>query len=92
MHTTVHTVLAELRGQCEVLYSSRLVQMVLYGSQARDDATPDSDIDVLVVLQGPVQPSEEIRRTGACSWTRSSSGMGKNHSCATCGAKGSPYD
>lgn len=64
MHATVHTVLAELRGQFEVLYGSRLVQMVLYGSQARDDATPDSDIDVLVVLQGPVQPSEEIRRTG----------------------------
>jgi predicted nucleotidyltransferase len=64
MHKTIHTILAELRGRFEVLYGSRLVQMVLYGSQARDDATPDSDIDVLVVLQGSVQPSAEIRRTG----------------------------
>ena len=64
MQATAHTVLAELRRQFEVLYGSRLVQMVLYGSQARDEATPDSDIDVLVVLQGSVQPSEEIRRTG----------------------------
>lgn len=64
MHVTVHTVLTELRGQFEVLYGARLVQMVLYGSQARDEATPDSDIDILVVLQGVVQPSEEIRRTG----------------------------
>jgi predicted nucleotidyltransferase len=64
MHATVHTVLAELRDQFEVLYGSRLVQMVLYSSQAHDEATPDSDIDVLVVLQGSVQPSAEIRRTG----------------------------
>ena len=64
MHGTLHTILAELRGRFEVLYGSRLLHLVLYGSQARDDATPDSDIDVLVVLQGPVQPGEEIRRTG----------------------------
>ena len=64
MDGTLHTILAELRDQFEVLYGSLLVQMVLYGSQARDDATPDSDIDVLVVLQGPVQPGEEIRSTG----------------------------
>jgi predicted nucleotidyltransferase len=38
--------------------------MVLYGSQARGDAVPGSDIDVIVVLQGPVSPGEEIARTG----------------------------
>ena len=59
MHGTLHTILAELRGRFEVLYGSRLLHLVLYGSQARDDATPDSDIDVLVVLQGPVQPSKD---------------------------------
>lgn len=37
--------------------------MVLYGSQARGDARSDSDIDVLVVLKGPVNPGEEIKRT-----------------------------
>jgi predicted nucleotidyltransferase len=42
----------------------RLVRMVLYGSQARGDAEPGSDIDILVVLQGPVQPGDEIARTG----------------------------
>jgi predicted nucleotidyltransferase len=36
---------------------------VLFGSQARGDAEPGSDIDVLVVLQGVVSPCEEIART-----------------------------
>ncbi len=36
---------------------------MLFGSQARGDKMPGSDIDVLVVLKGPVRPGEEIRRT-----------------------------
>jgi predicted nucleotidyltransferase len=37
---------------------------MLFGSQARGDADPGSDIDVLVVLEEPVRPGEEIARTG----------------------------
>ncbi len=37
--------------------------MVLYGSQARGDARPDSDIDLLVVLKGEVNPGAEIQKT-----------------------------
>src|SRR5438445_37434 len=51
MHGTLLTILAELRGRFEVLYGSRLLHLILYGSQARDDATPDSGIDILVELQ-----------------------------------------
>lgn len=57
------TILTQLRSQFEILYGDRLTQMVLYGSQARGDAQPDSDIDVLVVLKGQVNPGEEIKRT-----------------------------
>ena len=53
------TILAKLRSHFEQLYGDRLTQMVLYGSQARGDADPDSDIDVLVVLKGQVNPGEE---------------------------------
>jgi uncharacterized protein len=38
--------------------------MLLFGLHARGDAEPEPDIDVLVVLQGPVDPGEEIARTG----------------------------
>jgi predicted nucleotidyltransferase len=55
---------AELRHRLEALYGPRLVLMMLYGSQARGEAELGSDIDVLIVLRGPVSPGEEIVRTG----------------------------
>jgi predicted nucleotidyltransferase len=58
-------ILAELRARLERVYGQRLSKLVLYGSQARGDAEEGSDIDVLVVLDGPVDPSAEIARTGA---------------------------
>jgi uncharacterized protein len=63
MDEKLRTILAELRRRFEALYGERLVQMVLFGSQARDDAEPGSDIDVLVVLKDPVHPGDEVERT-----------------------------
>lgn len=60
----LRTVLTELRERLGRLYGERLSALVLYGSQARGDAEEGSDIDVLVVLEGPVDPMAEIRRTG----------------------------
>ncbi len=64
MNEKLTKILTELRHRLETLYGPRLVQLILYGSQARGDAEPGSDIDVLVVLAGPVNPFEEIHRTG----------------------------
>lgn len=58
------TIVSELRQHLETLYDERLAQVVLFGSQARGDAVSGSDIDVLVVLHGPVSPGQEIARTG----------------------------
>lgn len=63
MDEKLGTILAELRRQFEALYGERLVQMVLFGSHARGDAVPGSDVDVLVVLKDPVHPGDEIERT-----------------------------
>lgn len=63
MNKKLQTMLTELRRRFEALYGKRLVRMVLFGSQARGDADPGSDIDVLVVLKGFVSPCEEIART-----------------------------
>ncbi len=62
MAPKLRTVLAELRHALQGLYGDRLDRLVLFGSQARDDAGTGSDIDVLVVLKGPVQPSREVHR------------------------------
>ena len=64
MREILTAVLDQLRAGLEALYGPRLVHIILYGSQARDDALPDSDVDILVVLQGPVDPGAEISRTG----------------------------
>jgi type I restriction enzyme S subunit len=44
------------------VYGDRLEGVYLYGSYARDEADEDSDIDVAVVLRGPVNRHAEIRR------------------------------
>ncbi|MGH7964371.1 MAG: nucleotidyltransferase domain-containing protein [Candidatus Binatia bacterium] len=63
MNAKLQIILAELRRRFEALYGERLARLILFGSQARGDAEPGSDIDVLVVLKGPVSPCEEIART-----------------------------
>jgi len=58
----IEPILKEFRAAVEVLYKERLKSIILYGSWARDEATDDSDIDLVVVLAGEVGPCEEIDR------------------------------
>jgi len=65
MAPPVQTALKALRRALQALYGDRLVRIVLYGSHARGEATPDSDVDVMVVLRGSVRPLRELRRMSA---------------------------
>ena len=60
----VAAAVADAKAGLVALYGDRLARVVLYGSQARGDARPDSDIDLLVVLRGDVYGYGEIRRMG----------------------------
>lgn len=50
----VRGILIELKCCFRELYGEQLAQFVLFGSQARGDTKPGSDIDVLVVMKEPV--------------------------------------
>lgn len=52
----------EFKREIKKLYGNRLKHIILYGSYARGSATEDSDIDLLIVLEGEVKPGEEIDR------------------------------
>ncbi len=63
-HPNLSEILQKLRLYFTQLYSDRLFSLILFGSQARNDAQLDSDVDVLVVLRGNVDSWTEIKRTG----------------------------
>jgi uncharacterized protein len=54
--------LARLKRELQTLYGPRLKQVLLYGSRARGDHAPDSDYDVLVVLEPPFDDWLETKR------------------------------
>ena len=55
----IHAVTGEFAKEAKEIYGSKLYGIILYGSCARGDFEPDSDIDILVLLD---VPSEEISR------------------------------
>lgn len=50
----IEALLDDFKQRLEVLYGERLIEVVLFGSVARGEDTPESDVDVLVVLRDPV--------------------------------------
>ena len=52
--------LARIKDYLKPVYQERLQGIVLYGSEARKDAGPDSDIDLLILLTGPINFGREL--------------------------------
>jgi predicted nucleotidyltransferase len=60
-------ILARIKRELEALYGARLKRVLLYGSRARGDHRPDSDYDVLVVLEGPIERRQEREKLSELS-------------------------
>lgn len=56
-------ILRDLDGGLRELYGERYRGLVLYGSRARGEADEGSDVDLLLLLEGPVEVGREIRRS-----------------------------
>lgn len=57
-------VAGKVRNELEKLYDKRLRSVYLYGSAARDQLIPDSDIDIAIILDKVKSAYEEIEFTG----------------------------
>lgn len=51
-----------IRANLERALGTRLRGIVLFGSEARAEATSASDIDLLVVLASPISPGRDLER------------------------------
>ena len=52
--------LKQIKSRLQAAFGDRLHGVVLYGSEARGDAREDSDIDVLMLLEGPIRLGRDI--------------------------------
>jgi predicted nucleotidyltransferase len=66
-----HRVAAAVAADLRTLYGDRLRTVVLFGSWARGDAHPESDIDLLVVLDEVPSRQRELRRMRDVLWRHS---------------------
>jgi len=55
-------ILKELKSELQSIYGKKLAEIILYGSYARGNGTSQSDIDILVVLNGKIKAGQEIDR------------------------------
>jgi len=54
--------LGEIKRRLADAFGDRLEGVVLFGSEARGEAREDSDLDILVLLRGPVRVWNDICR------------------------------
>ncbi len=62
-HQKLPEIIEFIKNWFNTHYSEQVVKIILYGSQARGEAKPDSDIDLLIVMKYAFNYSDEIERT-----------------------------
>lgn len=58
---TGKAILKEIKSRLAAAHGERLRGVVLYGSEARGEGGPDSDIDVLVLLDEPIDYGRDLQ-------------------------------
>jgi predicted nucleotidyltransferase len=54
------TIRQEIRPRLEKAFQERFRGVLLFGSEARNQAREDSDLDLMVLLQGPVRLGRDL--------------------------------
>ncbi len=62
LNQTISTVLTQIHENLKQLYGEQLDKLILFGSQARGTAQPNSDIDILIVLKDVFNYSQESEK------------------------------
>src|SRR5215203_2409141 len=50
----------EIRSRLQAAFRERLREVLLFGSEARREAGPDSDLDLMVLLEGPIRLGRDL--------------------------------
>ncbi len=58
MDPKISRLLDQVKARLHETYGERIKRVILYGSHARGEATEDSDVDVLVLIDPSLKPSE----------------------------------
>ncbi len=61
-------VLSRLSEELKAFYGDRYGGLLLYGSYARGEAHEGSDVDLLLLLKGPIDPVQEVLRLESTKW------------------------
>jgi len=59
---SIRPILDEVKQYLQEIYGDNLTRVILYGSYARGDNEPDSDIDILITLKSMGDLYNEIRK------------------------------
>lgn len=60
----IKPILSQLSAYLKATYKTNLKEVILFGSEARGNATLESDIDVLIVLEKPFNYYQEVHKIG----------------------------
>ena len=63
MSPEIQEILKRFKKELVNIYGDKIQSILLYGSRARGDEHPDSDIDILIILKDEFNYSEMLKRS-----------------------------